>query len=176
METGFPWPSRTKEYQRAYMRARRQKVRATQPPREPSLNSIARAAGLKEETLRRRIKNYGWTMEKALSTPVRPVRFLSSDPQASRRRHLQKNYGLTLEEFDRRLVEQDGKCFLCKRTENECGFARAGFVVDHCHKTGQQRKILCHSCNVALGLFQDNPETLKRAVEYLTANRETNVG
>jgi len=40
-------------------------------------------------------------------------------------------------------------------------------VVDHCHSTGKIRGLLCHNCNRALGLMQDNVETLQNAIDYL---------
>ena len=41
------------------------------------------------------------------------------------------------------------------------------FVVDHCHTSGMVRGWLCHNCNRALGLFQDNIETMEKAIAYL---------
>lgn len=42
--------------------------------------------------------------------------------------------------------------------------------IDHCHKTGKVRGLLCDSCNKALGLFKDNVENLNKAIEYLKNN------
>jgi hypothetical protein len=47
------------------------------------------------------------------------------------------------------------------------GNAMTNFVVDHCHATGKVRGLLCHNCNRALGLMQDNIENIKRAADYL---------
>jgi len=60
---------------------------------------------------------------------------------------------------------------LCKLCGGE-GFCMAGrhvlkLVVDHCHKTGVVRGLLCHNCNRALGLFHDSVDTMKRAITYL---------
>jgi len=40
-------------------------------------------------------------------------------------------------------------------------------AVDHDHKNGEVRGLLCHRCNVGLGNFQDNPELLLKAYKYL---------
>lgn len=45
--------------------------------------------------------------------------------------------------------------------------------VDHCHKTGKVRGILCAECNSGLGKFKDRPEFLIKAVEYLLGSRGT---
>lgn len=72
-----------------------------------------------------------------------------------------RKYGLTEESYAA-LVDASGLfCPLC-RTEP----ARA---IDHCHRTGRVRGLICDRCNVALGLFRDNPETLRRAIKYLKA-------
>ena len=40
--------------------------------------------------------------------------------------------------------------------------------IDHCHETGKVRGLLCSKCNIALGNFDDDIETLKRAISYLS--------
>lgn len=55
---------------------------------------------------------------------------------------------------------QQGHCAICGRS--------AALVIDHCHKTGLVRNLICDSCNRGLGCFKDSPEVLLRAVEYLT--------
>lgn len=44
--------------------------------------------------------------------------------------------------------------------------------IDHCHVTGRRRGLLCHRCNPGLGMFQDSPEALRRAADYLEAHRD----
>jgi len=48
-----------------------------------------------------------------------------------------------------------------------CLTENADMVVDHCHATGKFRGWICRSCNGAIGLLQDNIETLRRAIAYL---------
>lgn len=66
--------------------------------------------------------------------------------------------------FDRLLVEQQGQCGIC-RSEllKPC--------LDHDHKTGRIRGLLCDSCNLGLGKFLDNAELLERAAQYLKENQ-----
>lgn len=44
-------------------------------------------------------------------------------------------------------------------------------MMDHSHKTGKVRGWLCRACNVGLGMFRDNPDTLRKAARYLIRNR-----
>lgn len=48
-----------------------------------------------------------------------------------------------------------------------CG-GTANLVIDHCHRTGVIRGVLCSSCNAGLGMFGDSTERLVAAIEYLT--------
>lgn len=48
-----------------------------------------------------------------------------------------------------------------------CNENRKPFHVDHCHITNKYRGILCHKCNRAIGFFNDNPITLRKAADYL---------
>ena len=79
---------------------------------------------------------------------------------------LMRKYGITLEQYDAMLDEQENKCAICfvsfKGVRDACSS-----VVDHDHQTGKVRGILCNSCNRGLGLMDDNIEVLKNAVAYL---------
>ena len=77
--------------------------------------------------------------------------------------HLRRKYGLTVEGYEDLLIQQDGCCAICQDPES---LARA-MAVDHDHKTGQIRGLLCFDCNIVLGKMKDNPALLRRAAEYL---------
>ena len=72
-------------------------------------------------------------------------------------------YGITRKHFDAILKAQDYKCAICEKeiTDQEPH-------IDHDHFTGIVRGLLCGKCNIALGLFNDNPDLLNKAVQYLT--------
>lgn len=82
--------------------------------------------------------------------------------------YLQKTYGIDWKHYVSMLEKQNHKCAICGSE----GFTmkeghRMKLVVDHCHTTGRVRGLLCHNCNRALGLFQDNIESINRAIDYL---------
>ena len=72
-------------------------------------------------------------------------------------------YGMSDEEFAARLEAQAHGCAIC------LGPLVPGkhLHVDHDHRTGQVRGLLCHGCNTSLGGFKDDPEVLERAAAYL---------
>jgi hypothetical protein len=86
----------------------------------------------------------------------------------SRNWKLRKHYGLTPEDFDILLMKQKGACAICLKTQEQTGKI---LNVDHCHKTGKVRGLLCGGCNASLGVFEDSIETLQRAIAYLEVNK-----
>ena len=89
-------------------------------------------------------------------------------PMKYREYSLKNTFGISLADYQTKLTEQDGKCAICRNAET----ARRGrkdmwFSVDHNHTTGAVRGLLCGRCNVAIGMFDENPETLKSAIAYL---------
>ncbi|WP_432421584.1 endonuclease VII domain-containing protein [Nocardia brasiliensis] len=81
-----------------------------------------------------------------------------------------QQYGLTVEDYDRMWNEQDGKCAICRRPQQRYADGRLiELSVDHCHKTGRVRGLLCSGCNRALGYMDDNPDWLSAASDYLRA-------
>lgn len=79
-----------------------------------------------------------------------------------RRSVLKRKYGLTEDDYSQILIAQNGRCPIC-----QADLAETSVAVDHCHKTGRVRGILCHRCNRTIGLFADDPSRLRAAVAYL---------
>lgn len=75
----------------------------------------------------------------------------------------QQRYGITLERYEALLAEQGGVCAICKSDT----LVKMHFSVDHCHKTGKVRALLCQHCNAGLGNFKDSPEIMDAAAAYV---------
>lgn len=81
-----------------------------------------------------------------------------------------RKYGITGEIYQRILSRQGNRCAIC-RSENAGDRRGMRFHVDHNHKTGKVRGLLCNNCNLGLGKFKDNPKLFHRAFKYLTNRR-----
>lgn len=75
---------------------------------------------------------------------------------------LKRNYGITLQQRNDMFDQQSGLCAICR--DRSVG---RRLQVDHDHKTGKVRKLLCPSCNNALGMVDDRPDLLKAMIAYL---------
>lgn len=85
----------------------------------------------------------------------------SRDLDEVREYRLQYKYGISLEEWNEKYLNQNKACAICETvTEN--------LTVDHDHNTEKIRGLLCHHCNTALGGFKENKQILLRACDYLT--------
>lgn len=80
---------------------------------------------------------------------------------------------ITLEQYFGMVESQDNKCAICGLKES-CIDGRSAdkkprrLSVDHCHRTGNVRGLLCHACNTAIGKFKDDIELLQKAIKYIT--------
>lgn len=81
----------------------------------------------------------------------------------SRRYHLKRKFGLTIEDYERMLEAQGRGCYICGAPPPEGG----SLHVDHDHATGTVRGLLCFTHNNALGDFGDDPALLRSALRYL---------
>lgn len=77
--------------------------------------------------------------------------------------NLRRKYGLSLAEYNKMVASQCGVCAICGQT-NKFGKRLA---VDHDHKTGKVRELLCGFCNTALGSLKESLTTLERMAEYI---------
>lgn len=75
-----------------------------------------------------------------------------------------KKYGLSQEQYEVMVELQNHSCKICKRHSSE--FSK-GLCVDHCHKSGKIRGLLCGPCNTGIGLLQDNPAIIIAAATYV---------
>ena len=83
--------------------------------------------------------------------------------KAKRKRAAYKTkYGIT--DHAQLVDASGGKCALCGSTPKK-------LVVDHCHETGAVRDLICQKCNLGLGFFDDDPDSLLRAFRYLHEHR-----
>jgi len=77
---------------------------------------------------------------------------------------LKRSFGIDIDTYNKMLIEQDFKCKICSSHQSE--LVRQ-LSVDHCHKTGFIRGLLCSLCNTGLGKFKDDPQLLINAINYL---------
>lgn len=77
------------------------------------------------------------------------------------RRHAMKQYGMTLEEYDVRFQQQKGLCAICQQPDDKM------LSVDHCHRSGNVRQLLCRRCNLVLGSVNDDVALLYQLISYL---------
>lgn len=78
-----------------------------------------------------------------------------------------RKYGITLEDYDRMYQEQNGVCKICSLPQISPRNTR--LCIDHDHRNGKVRGLLCSDCNRGIGLLKDDPRILDKASEYLRA-------
>lgn len=79
--------------------------------------------------------------------------------------HLKKNYGISIQDFQRMSDFQEGKCIICSHKPKL-------LFMDHCHKSGKVRGLVCPKCNTGLGGFKDDVTLLLKAISYLNRHSE----
>ncbi len=79
-----------------------------------------------------------------------------------------RRFGITPEEYEKRFQSQSGTCAICKQPETATRLGKVkALSVDHCHKTGAIRGLLCSDCNTGIGKLKDDPKVLRSAIQYL---------
>jgi len=84
----------------------------------------------------------------------------------SNRARLHK-YGLSQDDYNRMVWEQEDSCAICLDSTKK-------LVIDHDHKSGKVRGLLCGNCNSGLGFFGDSPRRLRTSIEYLKKSMDKN--
>jgi hypothetical protein len=99
-----------------------------------------------------------------VSTKKQRAASYSPEPYENGRERAWKKYGLdlTIAQYNKMLIEQEGRCSICGGNR-----AKRKLAVDHDHKTGKIRGLICGVCNTLLGMADDDTELLQSAIEYL---------
>jgi hypothetical protein len=109
---------------------------------------------------------------------IRGYRRLDSTSDVERLKRLNlrsalSRYGVTLDWFEAKIIEQHGACAICGHVPPVGGIKSAARLhVDHDHVTGANRDLLCNRCNPGVGYFRDDPALLRAAAEYIERHRE----
>lgn len=117
---------------------------------------------MKNKKLRRKYMRI-YYLENKEELKLRQRLWYKNNPEKRFAQLLKKDYGMSVAEYRKLERKQKGLCKLCKCEETH--YRRLS--VDHCHKTGRVRGLLCNNCNRGLGLLKDNVTVLKRAVKHL---------
>ncbi|MCX4879649.1 MULTISPECIES: endonuclease VII domain-containing protein [unclassified Streptomyces] len=141
------------EYSAAHYR-RRQEVMG-KPVREklvvPAGHKLCRTCG--------EVKPHSEWHRNATASDGLPTRCKTCRAERGRQDHLKRQYGIAEAGRDELTASQGGVCCIC--------LSAPAAHVDHCHKTGRVRGVLCFSCNAALGQFKDRPDAIRRAAAYV---------
>ena len=108
-------------------------------------------------------KSKEWASKNRVKTRSYGARWREKNPSATHRHKLMYRYGMTLEDFNNLLGKQNGGCAICGKPEA----VMPHLCVDHCHKSGKNRGLLCDKCNRGIGCFSDSAARLLAAAKYL---------
>lgn len=86
------------------------------------------------------------------------------NPEKLRSRKIENRYNITMEQYNKIFDKQHGRCAICNEHQSEL---KSALGVDHNHKNNIVRGLLCHRCNMAIGLLRESIELLNNAKKYL---------
>ena len=92
------------------------------------------------------------------------IKYVKPNAKRTMKHYRIRKYGITVEDYEAMVLKTEGCCYICDSPPPPT----KSNSIDHDHKTGKVRGILCHRCNTALGLLEDSVATLKRAITYLS--------
>jgi len=123
-------------------------------------------------------KSYGRTREKQLAQGRARYQqnkskvaqywkdFRKRFPNKSKDWQLRRDYGITLEDYNKILTQQNNACKLCNSSPIK------NPSVDHSHTTGKVRGIVCQGCNIVIGFFESRPQAVLKIGQYLVETNE----
>jgi len=138
-------------------------------PRNPN-NPRRRFATDEERKQAIYLRRKAWREANPEKARASVTRFHEKNPTANADAHLRRKYGIGVVDMDVIIELQGGSCAICRGTDPRR--KNGTWTVDHDHRTGKVRGIVCHPCNAAMGMVDDNTETLRRMIDYLERARD----
>lgn len=111
-------------------------------------------------------KVYAWRENNRPVYNALAVKWRAKNPDRQHAADIKRNYGLSVEDYNKMLMAQGMKCAICD-IQHDPSKKRGRLYVDHCHTTGAIRALLCSAHNLMLGHAKDQIETLEKAIAYL---------
>lgn len=126
------------------------------------------------EENRTRVREYGRAHKDMKHASFK--KWADRNKERIRNGRLKRTYGISTDDYIKMWKQQDGKCAICESRESairkESGVSY-DLCVDHCHKTGKVRKLLCQSCNTGIGQLKDNPDLMLKAAKYINEHLQS---
>lgn len=157
--------SRTKkwrQYQKAWSQLPKSKASRKQWRQKPENKKSAKAYRQKHKVKHRK-QQRAWKEKNK-------ERYLLVQRRAYKKWRLETRYGLTVEKFFKMLKKQSSRCAMCR----EKFLSSKQTHVDHDHKTGKVRGLLCAACNRGLGFLRDSIVIFKQGIRYLKKHQQSN--
>lgn len=96
----------------------------------------------------------------------------------ARSSHLRVKFGISLDEYEEIFKKQNGLCAICNKkqkiSKDILGRKNYNLYIDHCHKSGKIRGLLCNKCNQGIGYLCEDIEIIKKAIIYLLDDKSLN--
>ena len=125
----------------------------------------------REEKLERnRIRSKIWRENNRQKSRDAQKRYRANNKDKVADYKLKSRYGISLEQYNIMLATQDKKCAICGKAEDTVHNTSGKLVklsVDHNHKTGAVRALLCQDCNIAIGYFGEDAERMMNGAKYI---------
>lgn len=106
-----------------------------------------------------------WAQENKDYIKQKNKKKLLENPDLHKNYHLKSRYGVSIEEYNIMLIEQNESCEICGK--HMSNFKR-NLHVDHNHTTKQVRGLLCVNCNIIIGNSFEDKNILTKVIEYLS--------
>lgn len=115
------------------------------------------------EPVKRRVRQWQLGNPERYAENQRRWRESGGKAISNRKSHLKRKFGLTPADYEAKLARQGGGCAICGRKPS----VGRQLDIDHDHRTGAVRGLVCNSCNQGLGQFREDPIRLGYAASYL---------
>lgn len=166
-----------REYRRIHIRELEEKRRNRyhqNPETKKRVLASARKAYAKRDKEKCAAQRRVWHAANKDSCNARQREWCRQNPQKVLAKYIKGKYGLTLDDLQRMIDDQGGRCAACREESVALAMCSVGkgvgssnTAIDHDHATNQVRGLLCKRCNTAIGFLKDSPLRAERVAVYL---------